>query len=762
MADNFDPPGVIVPVSALVSRRAQALAGLLERGAIAYAAHVEYRSSDKKDVVVLDVEVELGQILVHPIEQHERIAVIFDPADQEMPEVLALRKTFPDVPHINLRLFEFPRSLCLYDQPYSEIKSRWTPPVFVERIRTWLALTAKGKLHGDDQPLEPLLWGQAGHIVLPSDIFKYAGDISDQLAVTATSVEAGALFLIAEPDTGNPRQGGVPYVASIHHCQPQAHGIIRFKPSTLDQLAAFTAPAGLDILQELRTRIEEHKNRHHADKKAEQKFLQSRLVLIVCFPKTRAAGAPFEAADLWAFLTGKSVREIGIDIGLWTEIDGSIGREPFPPADRTGANIGLDLLNPVLQLDRAAAASLNGIELTAIQPNIAAIGAGALGSQVILNLARCGFGTWNVIDSDRLLPHNIARHGLPGFAVGFLKADSLVNFANSITDDGSPFTSRPIDVLHPGDQADDLVATFTAAAVILDMSASIAVAHELCHGTDSPARRISFFLNPTGRDSVLLAEDRTRNYQLDTLEMQYYRALIRSDNLSGHFVPHDARRRYGQSCRDVTTRIPQDCVAVHAAIGSRAVRQAIESPAAQISVWRTDEQLCVNRITIDPTPCVRFEIGNWALCMDTFALSTLHELRLEKLPNETGGVLIGSFDLDRRIAYVVDVLPSPPDSQEWPTLYIRGSRGLKARVKQIVAATDGALHYVGEWHSHPAGFSTAPSDDDLKVFAWLTERMDSDGLPALMMIVGDLGNVSSYLGKIERRENPLPQLNHGR
>ena len=56
------------------------------------------------------------------------------------------------------------------------------------------------------------------------------------------------------------------------------------------------------------------------------------------------------------------------------------------------------------------------------------MGAGALGSQVIITLARSGFGNWTIVDEDDLLPHNLARHALNGFYVGHrnvLVRDSL-------------------------------------------------------------------------------------------------------------------------------------------------------------------------------------------------------------------------------------------------------------------------------------------------------------------------------------------------
>jgi hypothetical protein len=62
--------------------------------------------------------------------------------------------------------------------------------------------------------------------------------------------------------------------------------------------------------------------------------------------------------------------------------------------------------------------------------------------------------------------------------------------------------------------------------------------------------------------------------------------------------------------------------------------------------------------------------------------------------------------------------------------------------------TLGMLQYVGEWHSHPDGCSTNPSNDDLKVFSWLTEHMIGDGLPAVMAIVGEAGDISWFVGSM--------------
>lgn len=67
----------------------------------------------------------------------------------------------------------------------------------------------------------------------------------------------------------------------------------------------------------------------------------------------------------------------------------------------------------------------------------------------------------------------------------------------------------------------------------------------------------------------------------------------------------------------------------------------------------------------------RNQIGAWTLAVDDHLMRRIAGLRAAKLPNETGGVLIGAYDLICKIVYVVETIPSPPDSKEWPTLYSR-------------------------------------------------------------------------------------------
>ncbi len=173
MPDNYlDAPGDVISKCDLKISKAREVVTAIEK--LPYFDLRELRklsNGTEAEVVVFDAEIEVGQVAIHDIRGSERIAIIFPAKDNSFPEVLALRDDFPKVPHLNLREQEKPRSLCLFDEKYSEFKLHWTPTLFLERIREWLSLTAKGELHAHDQPLEPLLMGSPMHLIIPFDLF---------------------------------------------------------------------------------------------------------------------------------------------------------------------------------------------------------------------------------------------------------------------------------------------------------------------------------------------------------------------------------------------------------------------------------------------------------------------------------------------------------------------------------------------------------------------------------------------------------------
>ena len=745
MSDKFcEVDGEVILASNLIISKAKDFANAVKNSD--YACLVECRrATSDREIIVLDAKVQIGQKTVHKIKRHERIAVVFEKSDTIMPDVLALRRNFPLVPHINLRSQEFPRSLCVTEQQYSESKLQWTGPAFVENIRRWLAETAKGTLHAEEQPLEPLFWGTEHIIVLPSDLFA-KGSLSEPLSIPIVNeVNKRWIFITERPEFIDEDRNPLEYVAAAFLSERLTHGIISKAPVNLYELHQFLERGNLNLLEELRQLLENWRSEARA-----REILNAKLILVVALPKTRHGHTSVETIEWKAFLIPKSIREIG------SEIDPSVMSAgynvPLIGQSKKGDDVLIHMLNPVLSLSRENAARFNGLSAR-YEKKITAVGLGALGSQVFMNLVRAGYGEWTLIDKDILLPHNLARHALDGFSIGCSKVFGLAANANK-TVDGDPIADCIVaDVLNPSESPETpekLENAFTNADIILDASASVPVARHLVHDVDSSGRRISIFLNPDGTDVVILAEDAKRKISLDFLEMQYYRYLINDVCLADHLKRKHGRIRFATSCRDVSATIPQDFVALQAAICSRAIHQLSSNEQAFMSIWRTDEdQISVQRYSFPVKNSIKCKIGEWTLCTDEGFIDKVHEARANKLPNETGGVLVGSYDMQRKIVYVVDFLPSPPDSKEWPTLYIRGCRGLPSKIEKIQQVTVNQLRYVGEWHSHPAACSVKPSHDDKQVFDWLSDLMKIDGLPPLMLIVGDPGQYAFYLERIE-------------
>jgi Prokaryotic E2 family A len=163
-----------------------------------YARFLEFRKSDPSEIIVFEVDVEVPQRPFFAIHQTERLAAVFTPNDNNFPDVISLRTDFPSIPHLNMRPAGQPRSLCLYEQPYPEIKMKWTGFRFLERIRNSLAGSAKGELHAPDQPLEPLVAPSAYVLAICNEFLEAPGGTIDFFHVVMC--EAGVQKPLSRPE----------------------------------------------------------------------------------------------------------------------------------------------------------------------------------------------------------------------------------------------------------------------------------------------------------------------------------------------------------------------------------------------------------------------------------------------------------------------------------------------------------------------------------------------------------------------------------
>ncbi|NCI51356.1 hypothetical protein GWC95_15615 [Sediminibacterium roseum] len=687
--------------------------------------------ADGTETVVVRAQVQLSSKRVCDIRGEETFAVLFDPKDAFYPRVWMLREDFPELPHQLLEIQEKPRSLCLYNQDYNEVKLFWTGFLFLERIREWLRLSALGELHQSDQPLEPLMMGEDGVIYLESvtanqEVYLY--DIGGQYR--------NRLSLVA---TGHNR-GGQQFPASLECLvgKPQLHGIIKRSPRDLRTLAELLLAAGIDLADFLKQKLTAHKTAGIN--------LNNRLLLMIDLPKIREENGEVVSIDHFVFLTADSLATIGKKLNLWDDLAPELGMGYVMGAISTELlkTVEIGILRPVLPFQPALAHYMNSVEGLLVVTPCFAVGAGALGSQFIMNLVRAGIGKWSVADPDLLFPHNLARHTLLGFDLMTSKVLGLARQANSILK-GS-VTPLVKDVVN--DQTDPAVLQAIASSELLvDLSASTAAYRSLAGLADG--RRIaSFFLNPSGTDLVAIVQDKQAKYDAMALEVQYLRFLLHTDPLHDHFKKEGEPIRYGAGCRDISSTLPQDSIALAAGIGSKYFKQVLTSDKPSIKVWRTDpDTLSVTAHQAEVQLPIAQTLGDWTVFYDDYLIDKIYERRAGKLPNETGGVLLGTYDMERKIVFVADIIGSPEDSYEYPTAYIRGIKNLGEELRHVAQVTAGGLQYIGEWHSHPEGYGPGMSEDDLILFAWLHENMYQEGLPALMAIAGENRESRFYISK---------------
>jgi Prokaryotic homologs of the JAB domain/ThiF family len=455
--------------------------------------------------------------------------------------------------------------------------------------------------------------------------------------------------------------------------------------------------------------------------------------LITVFPERcneKIANKIYFAKYIIAFITHESVDELSTLLGISVKHGPTVARLIGVTGNVDPVKISVVPFRRLETLSPELAAQFNGTPGSA-SPMLF-VGVGALGSQVFVNLLRAGFGRWTLLDRDLHLPHNAARHALPGL-IGEFKAMAMANLAKAILP-GDQTEFIVADLLDSRSDQEAIDAAIKKSEAIVDCSATVAVARKLAKN-DEGGRRVSIFLSPSGRDLVLLGESKDRKIRLDQLEMMYYRALWRDKNMVGHLFRAGAPLRYANACRDRSVILPQDLVAMHSGIASSAIKKFLANEEPQITVWRSDMDSNVGRFDIPiSSPMVSTNSG-WRIVTDDFLFLQLRLWRAERLPNETGGILFGSFDMEQKIIYVVDGLPSPSNSTEWPTVYIRGTAGLSKRRSELDSITQGGLEYVGEWHSHPDGYSAAPSKDDMAALKTLSGVMAEDARPAVMFII---------------------------
>ena len=668
----------------------------------------------------------------------ERLGLRFFADEDRLPEVRALREDFPCTAHQNHVGKDEPPSICMYFEPWSEVRRTWTPQKHLARIQWWLAETANETLHRDDQPVEPIYFSSPFELVLPECFDNRAEEANQVLVVESRSPKRGEdrkILVGRMVSAAETAKSDDISIQCITLTLPQiVHGRIERFPVCLgdlhDQMEFRSAP----IVQRLKKQIQEQTG------EAGIRSSDNGCVLLVLrIPISRTDEDAPEVVEIKGFIVSADLAKLGVECGALTRHEGKYYRDvtigTATPVKKTGwRDIGLQPLEILQPFTPELAQQTSG--MTSRGPRGVLAGVGALGSFIAAIWQREAWGQWSFIDPDVLKPHNLARHTGLEYQVGWPKVDIALclgaHILRSESSKESGIAARATDFDNP-----KVCDALDSAELIVDATTTLEVSRDLA-GRASLKRVASVFITPSGLDAVLMIEDIRRETRIDCLEPQYYRAIVNEQWGESHLLGNSGALRISAGCRDLSAVISNELISLHSATLAKHIRLNFESEQPSVRVWRCDaESGGLSVKVVVPNRVLSQQLNGLRIVWDEGIKNRVRGLRAEKLPNETGGVLLGYFDLSKASVYLVDVLPEPSDSQGNRSGFTRGIDGLDEAVRKASERTRGIVSYVGEWHSHPHGSRARPSRADMYQMAHLALELHRDGLQALMLIVGE-------------------------
>lgn len=678
------------------------------------------------------------------IEFTERLALCVPEDSKALIEVLALRLEFPLLMHQNSILPGMAPSLCLYQEPARSVARTWTAPSFLKRIQFWLEQSARGTLHAADQPVEQLFFVSPFELVLPWNFEALHADPNTQFWMAkgpGRPGNGGTFFLEGGIDRKVERTASVINLS----LPPVVQGRVESDFGNLGQLADALSGRGIDLhialTREAQSRVGDGIETNKDDPNT---------VLLLHVPVTKAEGEPHSRIARRAYLVTTGMLKLGEAMGAiyaLTQEDAQTKRNitryykelttsfSAPPEKKEWREQVLFPMEVLYCIDRPAARFQSGMATEG--PNGALIGAGALGSALLDMWTRSGWGEWSVIDDDHIKPHNLVRHQADASLIGASKAEATVFRINSVMQGATKGTAIHADAC---DQSNDTVLeTLRSSQLLVDASTTLDYPR-LISTKDDLGRHASVFVTPSASAGVLLLEDADRKKRLRTLEAQYYRAILSEDWGRNHLDGNLGFYWSGASCRDISLVMPYSKIIGHAATFADQIPRLSSAAEAAICVWsRDDISGAVSVHSVEAKDELHLPFDGLDLFIDAGVQEKMASLRNDHLPAETGGILLGYHDFNVNAIVVVDALPAPRDSKATNGSFERGLEGVIESVVEAGRRTAGIVGYIGEWHSHPKGYGIAPSGDDKYQLVYLTLGLAMEGLPAVMLIVGDDG-----------------------
>lgn len=118
-------------------------------------------------------------------------------------------------------------------------------------------------------------------------------------------------------------------------------------------------------------------------------------------------------------------------------------------------------------------------------------------------------------------------------------------------------------------------------------------------------------------------------------------------------------------------------------------------------------------------------------------LGVLRGLAAEAAPRETGGTLVGHYSKDSRVAFVVKALEANAGARRKRTRFFRPPDDVDGQLTKVYRESEGRVHYLGEWHTHPQ-VDANPSSTDIETLRGLARsRSVATDTPFMIIMGGD-------------------------
>ncbi len=369
------------------------------------------------------------------------------------------------------------------------------------------------------------------------------------------------------------------------------------------------------------------------------------------------------------------------------------------------------------------------------------MGCGALGSKIVMHLARAGQQKLLLSDPDVISPHNMTRHALLGEQVGLNKATALVNslkmiFPNQEIGISAIEKSGLILAVSPISDHLKWVFDFTASENVFN-----ALTNEESLSVPNVCRANISDLGDLG---IMTIEGDDRNPRIDDLQV-YLHSLYDKNSKIQKWLKRENKNaknnsvsvNVGVGCNSETTILADDIISSHASYFSAIIKRQMDKTSQKGKIFLNrivdDENFYIETESIEVEPFYVMPAENdktWSIRFKAGIVDRMIAQTKKAGNKETGGVFIGVANYKTKTVHVTELIDAPPDSKANAVCFFRGYKGLPEKIASVREKSGNQLGYIGEWHSHPHG---------------------PDGLSGT-----DMATVARFKSEFEKEITPLP------